>query len=104
MDTKEYVNQILQEHLLTDTYLQLLADEAIHRLSNIKVTLKSLLASHSNSLSKSEQMFFKCSLQEHHRIPTFYGLPKVHKQPVTLSPVVSTSGSLLAIFLVWLDY
>jgi hypothetical protein len=37
-------------------------------------------------------------------MPIFYGLPKVHKQPVTLRPVVSTSGSLLAIFSTWLDY
>jgi hypothetical protein len=34
----------------------------------------------------------------------FYGLPKIHKHPMTLWPVVSTSGSFLAIFSVWLDY
>jgi len=67
-------------------------------------TLKTLLANNANNHSKSELLFFKRSLQEHHRIPIFYGLPKVHKQPVTLRPVVSTSGSLLAIFSTWLDY
>jgi len=104
MDVTEYINQILTEHLLTDTYLQLTEGEAKHKLHVIKDTLKSLLANNANNLSKSELLFFKRSLQEHHRLPIFYGLPKVHKQPVTLRPVVSTSGSLLAIFSTWLDY
>jgi hypothetical protein len=104
MDVTEYINQILTEHLLTDTYLQLTEGEAKHKLNVIKDTLKSLLANNANNLSKSELLFFKRSLQEHHRMPIFYGLPKVHKQPVTLRPVVSTSGSLLAIFSTWLDY
>jgi hypothetical protein len=104
MDTTDYVDQILTEHLLTDTYLQLTEGEAKYRLNDIKDTLKTLLANNANNLSKSEILFFKRSLQEHHRIPIFYGLPKVHKQPVTLRPVVSTSGSLLAIFSTWLDY
>jgi len=104
MDTIDYVDQILTEHLLTDTYLQLTEGEAKYRLNDIKDTLKTLLANNANNLSKSELLFFKRSLQEHHRIPIFYGLPKVHKQPVTLRPVVSTSGSLLAIFSTWLDY
>jgi len=104
MDTTDYVNQILTEHLLTDTYLQLTEGKAKYRLNDVKDTLKTLLANNTSSLSKSELLFFKCSLQEHHRIPVFYGLPKVHKQPVTLCPVVSTSGSSLAIFSTWLDY
>jgi hypothetical protein len=104
MDTKDYINLVLAEHLLTDTYLQLTGGEAKNRLNDIKATLKTLLADYASSLSKSESLFFKRSLQEHHRIPVFYGLPKVHKQPITLRPVVSTSGSLLALFSAWLDY
>jgi hypothetical protein len=104
MDTTDYVNQILTEHLLTDTYLQLTEGKAKYRLNDVKDTLKTLLANNTSSLSKSELLFFKRNLQEHHRIPVFYGLPKVHKQPVTLCPVVSTSGSSLAIFSTWLDY
>jgi hypothetical protein len=104
MDTKDYINLVLTEHLLTDSYLQLTEGEAKNKLSDIKATLKTLLADYASSLSKSESLFFKRSLQEHHRIPVFYGLPKVHKQPITLRPVVSTSGSLLALFSTWLDY
>jgi hypothetical protein len=104
MDTKDYINLVLTEHLLMDTYLQLTEGEAKNRLNDNKATLKTLLADYASSLSKSESLFFKRSLQEHHRIQVFYGLPKVHKQPITLRPVVSTSGSLLALFSTWLDY
>jgi hypothetical protein len=104
MDTKEYINQILIEHLMTDSYLQLSTTDAKHRLNSIKTTLKNLITTNSKSLSNEELIFFQRSLQGFHRIPVFYRLPKVHKQPVTLRPVVSTSGSLLAIFSTWLDY
>jgi len=49
-------------------------------------------------------MYFQRSLKLPHRIPIFYGLPKVHKTPVTLQAVVSTTNSLLAVISVWLDY
>jgi len=33
-----------------------------------------------------------------------YGLPKVHKTPMTLRPVVSSVNSFLSVFSTWLDY
>jgi hypothetical protein len=104
MDTTEYIKQALQEHLLTNTYKQLSEMEAKNRMIHLKEILKNLVATHSKSLSKPELTYFQRSLQSFHRLPIFYGLPKVHKNPVTLRPVVSTSGSLLAIFSTWLDY
>jgi hypothetical protein len=104
MDTTEYIKQTLQEHLLTNTYKQLSEMEAKNRMIHLKDILKNLVATHSKSLSKPELTYFQRSLQSFHRLPIFYGLPKVHKNPVTLRPVVSTSGSLLAIFSTWLDY
>ena len=104
MDTTEYIKQTLQEHLLTNTYKQLSEMEAKNRMIHLKEILKNLVATHSKSLSKPELTYFQRSLQSFHRLPIFYGLPKVHKNPVTLRPVVSTSGSLLAIFSTWLDY
>jgi hypothetical protein len=73
-------------------------------MEHLKTFLKDLLSKHANNLSKSKLTFFQCSLKEHHRLPIFYGLPKVHKQPISLRPVVSTSGSLLAIFSTWIDF
>jgi hypothetical protein len=43
-------------------------------------------------------------MKTHFRLPIFYGLPKVHKTPMSLRTVVSSSNSLLAVFSVWLDY
>jgi hypothetical protein len=43
-------------------------------------------------------------MNSYHRIPIFYGLPKVHITPTTLRPVVSCSGSLSTVFSTWLDY
>jgi hypothetical protein len=104
MDTTKYIKQALQEHLLTNTYKQLSEMEAKNRMVHLKEILKNLIATHSKSLSKPELTYFQRSLQSFHRLPIFYGLPKVHKNPVTLRPVVSTSGSLLANFSTWLDY
>jgi hypothetical protein len=94
----------LTQHLLTTDYQQLPLQEAKNRLENIKNTLKSLLQDHKDTLTAAEQTFFKRSLQLHHRIPLFYGIPKVHKTPTTLCPVVSTINSLLSVFSTWLDY
>jgi hypothetical protein len=104
MDALDYAKQTLQEHLLTKTYRQLSETEVKHRMTELKDTLKKLISTHSQSLSNAELTYFQRSLQNHNRLPIFYGLPKVHKNPTTLRPVVSTSGSLLAIFSTWLDY
>jgi len=104
MDSSEYIQKILKEHLLTSTYKQLSYQETKNTMECLKTFLKDLLSKHTNSLSKSELTYFQCSLKEHHRLPIFYGLPKVHKQPISLRPVVSTSGSLLAVFSTLIDF
>ena len=104
LDTSSYVKQILKDHLLTKDYSQLLSEEVKHKMENLKTLLKNLLNTHKNSLSKPETLYFQRSLKLFHRLPVFYGLPKVHKSPMTLRPVVSTCGSLLSIFSTWLDF
>jgi hypothetical protein len=104
MDTVSYIKQVLKEHLLTPTYKQLTYMEAKSKMDTIKANLKLLLSNNKNILSKSEWVYFDRSLQLHHRLPVFYGLPKVHKNPVTLRPVVSGINSLLSVFSNWLDY
>ena len=104
LDTSSYVKQILKDHLLTKDYSQLLSEEVKHKMENLKTLLKNLLDTHKNSLSKPETLYFQRSLQLFHKLPVFYGLPKAHKSPMTLCPVVSTCGSLLSIFSTWLDF
>jgi hypothetical protein len=104
MDTTTYIRQVLQEHLLTSTYRQLSQREAKNIMEQLKVYLKELLSQHSKNLSKPELLYFQRSLKEFHRLPIFYGLPKVHKEPIPLRPVISTSESLLAVFSTWIDF
>jgi hypothetical protein len=73
-------------------------------MENLKTLLKNLLHTHKNSLSKPETLYFRRKLQLFHKMPVFYGLPKVHKSPMALCPVISTCGSLLSIFFTWLDF
>jgi len=104
MNTEDYIIQILKEHLLTADYKQLSKAEAQNKMDQFKTTLKNLIQSNLDSLSKPEVTYFQRSLNSFHRLPLFYGLSKVHKTPVSLRPVVSTSGSLSTIFSTWLDY
>jgi hypothetical protein len=104
MNLKDYIIQILQEHLLTDAYTQLSHLEATSRMENIKQLLKEKITQNQNLLSQAEVTYFKRSLKERFRLPVFYGLPKVHKNPMSLRPVVSTTGSLLAVFSIWIDH
>jgi hypothetical protein len=104
MDTNTYIKQVLTEHLLTPAYRKLSETEAKLSLDNTKSILKNLILNNKQYLSKAELTYFQRSLQLHHRIPIFYGIPKVHKSPITLRPVVSGTNSLLAIFSNWLDY
>jgi hypothetical protein len=104
MDTSDYIQQILQEHLLTKDYQQLSQHKAMHKMENLKATLKNIIKSHLASISDSERIYFQRSLKARLCLPIFYGLPKVQKSPVTLRPVVSSSSGLLTIFSTWLDY
>jgi hypothetical protein len=104
MDAEQYAIQVLTEHLLTSAYKQLSKEEAKIKMDNIKIQLKSLIIQNQQSLTKAEQTFFQRSFQTFHRTPIFYGLPKVHKMPVSLCPVVSSSNSFLSTFSTWLDF
>jgi hypothetical protein len=104
LDTTSYATQVLKEHLLTKDYQQITHTEVKNKMDNLRQLLKSLLHTHRHTLSKSEILYFNRSLQEQHRLPIFYGLPKVHKTPMSLRPVVSSSSSLLSVFSNWLDF
>jgi hypothetical protein len=102
--TSQYISQTLMEHLLTPDYRQLSHQETTSTMEKIKIILKNLIKANSQLLSKPELTYFEYSLCTYHHLPIFYGLPKVHKEPISLRPVVITSGSLLVIFSTWLNY
>jgi hypothetical protein len=104
LDTKLYITQVLKEHLLTDSYKQLSKDKAKIRMDDLRTQLKNLINENKNKLTTSELTYFQRSLLPFLRLPIFYGLPKIHKTPMSLRPVVSTCGSLLSIFSNWLDF
>jgi hypothetical protein len=104
MDKNDYIQHVLKEHLLTKDYQQLSQNEALHKLNSLKDSLKNIITTHSGSLTDSEKTYFQRSLKTKLRLPIFYGLPKVHKSPLSLRPVVSSSSGLLTIFSTWLDF
>jgi hypothetical protein len=53
-------------------------------MGNVTETPKKLITEYKETLSKAEYTFFQWNIHSYHRIPIFYGLPKVHKTPVTL--------------------
>jgi hypothetical protein len=74
------------------------------KMSTLKTTLSNLITSNSTALTEAENTYLKRSLSATFRLPIFYGLPKVHKVPMSLRPVVSSTNSLLSVFSTWLDY
>jgi hypothetical protein len=104
MDKDEYIHQILKEHLLSKEYCKLTKQEATQKIETLRNTLKNYISSSDIPLSKAEQIYFHRSLKTFNRVPILYGLPKVHKNPVSLRPVVSSTNSLLSVFSTWLDY
>jgi len=103
-DKNEYVRQILKEHLFSKEYCKLTKQEATQKIETLHNTLKNYISSTDIPLSKAEQTCFHRSLKTFHRVPILYSLPKVHKNPVSLRPVVSSTNSLLSVFSTWLDY
>jgi hypothetical protein len=104
MDAETYTKQILQNHLLTNNYQQLSSAEAQQRYNAVQNDLKNLITSNRDAISKPELTYFQRSFKQRHRLPIFYGLPKVHKHPIALRPVVSSVNSFLSVFSNWLDF
>jgi len=104
MNRNRYIEQCLTEHLLTPQYCQLTKKTALTRIESTKNLLLNNLQKYKNQLSSPELTYFTRSCKAQHRMPIFYGMPKVHKNPTTLRPVVSCINSYLSIFSNWLDF
>jgi hypothetical protein len=99
-----YITQVLPEHLLSKTYLQLSEQTAHDRLAESKQRLIDTFESRRHVLSQPEISYLTRSFEEAHCIPIFYGMPKVHKTPIKMRPVVSCINSFGSIFSTWLDF
>jgi len=104
LNHSDYINKALTEHLLTDTYELIPEQEAAPKIKHNESLLKQLFQWHKHTLSKPEIKFFDHSFWLHHRVPIFYTMPKIHKNPYTTHPVVSCINSFNAIFSTWLDF
>ncbi len=104
LNRDDYITQVLQEHLLSSTYTQLTEDIASQKLTETQQLLIDSFETHQHLLSQPEIDYFTRSFQEHHCIPIFYGMPKVHKTPIKLRPMVSCINSFCSIFSTWLDF
>lgn len=125
MDKDTYLTRIHTEHLNdTTTYQPIAKFIALHTYNNLRTKLKLLfLPTPTNKkpcpntpytskqfhlertyLEEYEKLYLGSALYNtNSRIPVFYGLIKVHKNPWKIRPVVSCSGSLLAYISTWID-
>jgi hypothetical protein len=104
LNRDDYISQVLKEHLLTPTYLKLNSDTASYQILQTTRDLKNTFQKFKHLLTKPEIDFFTRSFSDSHRTPIFYGMPKVHKTPMQLRPVVSCVNSFPSIFSSWLDF
>ena len=80
MERKNYINLVLEQHLLDqDTYEELQEKDGTHLLATFKSDLMDILDTYDSSLSDYEKKYFNHALAFRDRVPLFYGTPKVHK-------------------------
>jgi hypothetical protein len=104
LNRKDYITQVLSEHFLTNSYQNLPAESANQRMTDTKQLLKNLFYTYKNQLSQPEITYFERSFKVLHHTPIFYGMPKIHKNPMLLHPVVSCINSFSSVFSNWLDF
>ena len=80
MERKNYINLVLEQHLLdSQTYEELQEQEGNHILATFKSDLMDILDTYESSLSTFEKKYFNHAIANRSRVPLFYGTPKVHK-------------------------
>ena len=82
MERDEYIEAMLEQHLLKgDNYQQLTKDEAHNSREEFEFELTEILQfEHVNDLTEHERTYFERGYQCMNRIPQLYGTPKIHKK------------------------
>ena len=107
IERDKYISHCLRDHLFTtDTYEQLLTENAHQQMKIAICRLEHLRERYKQQLSEAETEYFKRSFQPNlnHKIPQFYVTFKVHKQPIATRPIVSCVGSALNVYSKWLSH
>jgi hypothetical protein len=71
MNYRNYIECILQEHLLTTNYQQLPNEAALHWIESTKQKLQNAFNLHKNKLTQAEVNYFTRSFTGFHRNPVF---------------------------------
>ena len=103
MSRDNYIKSVMEEHLLQeDTYEKIPKWRAIQLMSSVENDIKLLVNESNEELTKADRTFFQRSFAIQHRVPVFYGTPKIHKGKMKnglfkTRPVVSKIGSFIEI-------
>jgi hypothetical protein len=98
------VHQKLFDHLSDGTtYRQLSSDKAQQAVDKTSEMIESFISDHSRTLGYKDGMYLTRSLEVTDPFAHFYTMPKVHKTPWAVRPIVSGSGSATHGLGWWLD-
>jgi hypothetical protein len=104
MERRTYFERCLSDHLLcSNTYVQLTEKEATEQILHTRKTLLQLRLNYRKDLTETENTYFRRNANIKHRLPQFYIIIKIHKQPYKTRPIVSCVGSFLNAFSKWVD-
>jgi hypothetical protein len=117
MERENYIQWVLREHLSNkETYRQIESKEAADRIrfAALRQTLNLVSATLPPNSQDIKRYFERAygttnsacitrSILEDYRMSQFYGMPKVHKNPTKLRPVISKAGNELEVLSKWLD-
>ena len=104
MERSTYKQRCLQMLLDKSTYQQLTKQQAKARMEQAYFRFKRLVDSNRKKLPGEEKTYFDRSFSQDRRTPQFYCLPKVHKTPWKMRPVISTVNSRMGDLSKWVDF
>ena len=104
IETSVYIRRCLDDHLLDEsTYRRLTQRAADTRRRMVLNQIDSFIDKWKESLGPEARKYLRHHLGASTAFPVFYATIKIHKDPWTLRPIVSCSGSMLYALGVWVD-
>ena len=105
IERAEYIEMVLKNHLLTETYRRLGPGELYFKEQVVRKHIRTNieLGKRNKSLSEEEITYFERALKCCSRVPQFFILVKIHKSPLESRPVTGSGGSLLWALSKWVD-